>query len=56
MHSDSGQERRITEGTAAHTARERDNVQGGATACPAQVGQTSMKLSSSLDSAMRDQS
>ena len=39
MHGDYGQERRVVEGTAAKTARERDYVQDGATACPAQVGQ-----------------
>jgi hypothetical protein len=39
---------------ASLTARERDDVQGGATACPAQVGQISMKLTSSLEYAKRD--
>ena len=55
MHSDCGQERRVVEGAAAPTARERDNVQGDEAACPAQVGQISMKLTSSLGYAKRGQ-
>jgi hypothetical protein len=54
MHGHCGQARRVVENAAAQTAHDRDEVQAGATACPAQVGQTSMKLTSSLDSAEKD--
>ena len=55
VHGDCDKGWQSVENPAALTARERDDVQDGETACPAQVGQISMKLTSSLGYAKRGQ-